>query len=291
MYDLYIVFRWLHFAALMTLAGGSLYTALLAPARFRETLAGRFHRLLNISAWTALATGTLLLAAQTGLMGNGWQDVNRLAIWQAVLQTRFGQAWQWQLLIAVIGVAARLFKGRARQLIWLFSGAGQLAGLSFVGHAAMLDGVAGGFQRGIQVVHLLSAAFWAGGLLPVLLLMCEARQLTTRYDAIRTMMRFSSWGHLAVALVIITGMLNAMILLPEWPPTHLQPYNMLLLTKTLLVMMMCGIALYNRYSLVPRFQRAGDRAQYIFMLTTLAEILLSALVLLLVSVFATLEPA
>ena len=291
MYDLYIICRWLHFAALMTLAGGSLYTALLAPARFRSTLAARFYHLLNISAWTALATAILLLAAQTGLMGNGWQDVSNLTVWQAVLQTRFGQAWQWQLLMAVTGVAARLLKGRAKQLIWLVSGAGQLAGLAFVGHAAILDGVAGGIQRAIQIVHLLSAAFWAGGLLPILLLMREARQLATRYDAIRTMMRFSSWGHLAVALVVITGMLNAMILLPEWPPAHLQPYNMLLLAKALLVMMMCGIALYNRYSLVPRFQRSGDRAQYTFMLTTLAEVVLSALVLLLVSVFATLEPA
>ncbi|WP_147198419.1 copper homeostasis membrane protein CopD [Pantoea sp. CCBC3-3-1] len=287
----YILCRWLHFTALMTLAGGSLYTALLAPARFRETLTGRFHRLLTLSAWAALATAILLLAAQTGLMGNGWQDISNLSVWRAAAQTRFGQAWQWQLLMAAVSVAALLLKGRVQQLTWLFSAAGQLAGLAFVGHAAMLDGVAGGIQRGIQIVHLLSAAFWAGGLLPVLLLMREARQLATRYDAIRTMMRFSSWGHLAVALVIITGMLNAMILLPEWPPAHLQPYTMLLLAKTLLVMTMCGIALYNRYSLVPRFQRSGARAQHTFMLTTLAEVFLSALVLLLVSVFATLEPA
>ena len=291
MYDLFVFCRWLHFAALMTLAGGSLYTALLAPARFRETLAGRFHCFLNISAWAALATAMLLLAAQTGLMGNGWQDVGNLTVWQAVLHTRFGQAWQWQLLMAAAGVAACLFKGRVRQLIWLLSGAGQLAGLAFVGHAAMMGGVAGSIQRGIQIVHLLSAAFWAGGLLPVLLLMREARKPATRYDAIRTMMRFSGWGHLAVALVVITGMLNAMIVLPEWLPAHFHPYNILLLAKTLLVMMMCGIALYNRYSLVPRFQRSGDRAQYTFIRTTLAEVLLSALVLLLVSVFATLEPA
>ncbi len=287
----YILCRWLHFVALMTLAGGSLYTALLAPTGFRETLAARFHCLLSVSAWVALATAVLLLAAQTGLMGNGWTDIGNLTVWQAVLQTRFGEVWQWQILMAAAGAAALLLKGRARQGAWLLSGTGQLAGLAFVGHAAMLDGVAGGLQRGIQIVHLLSAAFWAGGLLPVLLLMREARQRATRYDAIRTLMCFSSWGHLAVALVIVTGMLNAMIVLPTWPPAHFQPYNLLLLMKALLVMVMCGIALFNRYSLVPRFPLSGQRAQQTFMLTTLAEIVLSALVLLLVGVFATLEPA
>lgn len=286
----YVLCRWLHFAALMSLTGGSVYTALMAPARFRGYLAGRFHYLLAISAVSALVTAILLLAAQTGLMGNGWADMLNADIWQAVLKTRFGQAWQWQLVAAVVGVASLALKGRLRQQLLMLSGAGQLAGLAFVGHAAMLDGAMGILQRSNQVVHLIAAAFWAGGLLPVLLLMRDARQLNTRYDAIRTLMRFSRYGHLAVALVVVSGVINALLIL-SWPPTSFRLYSQLLLIKTLLVAAMCGVAVFNRYWLVPRFQRSGERAQYHFMLTTLAELLLAALVLLLVSVFATLEPA
>lgn len=286
----YILCRWLHFAALMSLACGSLYTALLAPARFRDYLAGRFRLLLNCSALTALLTAIMLLAAQTGLMGNGWQDMGSAEVWLAVLQTRFGQVWQGQLIAALLGVAALLLRGRIRQQLLLLSGVGQLVGLAFVGHAAMLEGALGMLQRTNQAVHLISAAFWAGGLVPVAMLMRDAQQMATRYDAIRTLMRFSRYGHFAVALVVVSGVINALLLL-GWPPASFQLYSQLLLIKTLLVALMCAVALFNRYWLVPRFQRSGENAQGKFLLTTLAELLLSALVLLLVSVFATLEPA
>lgn len=287
---IYILCRWLHFAALMSLAGGSLYTVLMAPARFRNYLSERFKLLLSVSAVVSFGTAILLLAVQTGLMGNGWRDIADIKIWQAVLQTRFGQAWQWQLLLALTGVSALLLKGKRRQQLLFLSGIGQLTGLAFVGHAAMMEGATGVLQRTNQAVHLISAAFWAGGLLPVAMLMKEARQQTTRYDAISTLMRFSRYGHLAVALVVISGVINALLLL-GWPPASFHLYSQLLLIKTLLVTMMCAVALINRYWLVPRFQRCGERAQHLFLHSTLAELLLSCLVLLLVSVFATLEPA
>ncbi|KGT86551.1 copper resistance protein CopD [Erwinia typographi] len=287
----YILCRWLHFAALMSLAGASLFTALMTPARFRGYLAGRFSVLLSCSALLGMLTAILLLAAQTALMGNGWSDIGNAEVWLAVLQTRFGQVWQWQLVVAVAAVAALKLKGLVRQQMLLLCGAGQLVGLAFVGHAAMLDGGMGLLQRTNQAVHLLSAAFWAGGLVPVVMLMKEARQMATRYEAIRTLMRFSRYGHLAVALVVISGAINALLLLPGWPPIHFGLYSQLLLAKALLVLLMGCVAVFNRYWLVPRFQRSGENAQQKFLLTTLAELVLAALVLLLVSVFATLEPA
>ncbi|KAB8307884.1 copper resistance D family protein [Erwinia endophytica] len=286
----YFLCRWLHFTALMSLTGGSVYTALMAPARFRSYLAEKFHYLLATSAVLALLSAILLFAVQTGLMGNGWADLFNADIWQAVLQTHFGQVWRWHLMVSTAGVVALAFKGRLRQQLLLLSGTGQLMGLAFVGHAAMLDGAMGMLQRSNQAVHLIAAAFWAGGLLPVLLLMREAHQLNTRYDAIRSLMRFSRYGHLAVALVVISGIINAWLLL-GWPLTSFHLYSRLLLLKTTLVVVMCAVALFNRYWLVPRFQRSGAHAQYYFMLTTLLELFLAALVLLLVSVFATQEPA
>lgn len=286
----YLLFRWLHFAALMSLTGGAVYTTLLAPARFRPQLALRFRRLLVTASLLSLATAIMLLVAQTGLMADGWRDIGNSAVWQAVLQTRFGQAWQWQLLAALAGVVALTTRGQLRQWLLLLSGVGQLVGLAFVGHATMLDGAAGWLQRLNHSLHLLSAAFWAGGLIPVLILMRDMPRLPTAGDAIFTLMRFSRYGHLAVALVIISGAVNAFILLPGWPPTFGR-YSQLLLLKTLLVGVMCGVALFNRYWLVPRFQDNGERARYLFMLTTLAELLLAALVVALVSFFATLEPA
>lgn len=286
----YILCRWLHFGALMSLTGIGFFTALLAPVRYRAQLSDRLRPLFVISCWLTFITTVLLLCAQTGLMGDGWRDVINADVWSAVLQTGIGRVWQWQCALALLGCFMLLFKGRRRQQLVLICAVFQLAGLAFVGHAAILDGWSGVLQRSNQIVHLLAAAFWAGGLWPVVLLMREARDATWRYDAIKTMMRYSRYGHLAVALTMISGTIAALLLL-GWPLVSFRLYSQLLLLKTLLVAAMIGIALVNRYWLVPRFQRSGEGAQKNFVIATQLEVVLAALALLSVSLFATLEPA
>lgn len=290
----YILCRWLHFCALMSLVGAGVTTTLLAPARYRADLTRRLMPLIRVSSWLALLSAVLLLAAQTGQMGDGWQDTLEGDIWLAVLQTQFGRAWQWQLALAVLCCLVPLFyrrlSGQFCQQTVLLLAVLQLSGLAFTGHAAMLDGWSGVFQRANQIVHLLSAAFWAGGLLPVVYLMREARGPEHRYDAIGTMMRFSRYGHLAVILVVVSGVINGLLLL-GWPPASFRLYSQLLVLKSLLVGVMTGIALFNRYWLVPRFQHSGAGAQRSFITSTLVEIALAAVVLLVVGIFATLEPA
>ncbi|TDT02267.1 copper homeostasis membrane protein CopD [Erwinia rhapontici] len=290
----YILCRWLHFCALMSLVGAGVTTTLLAPARYRADLTRRLMPLIRVSTWLTLLSALLLLAAQTGQMGDGWQDTLEGDIWLAVLQTQFGRAWQWQLALAVLCCLVLLFRrrlsGQGCQQTVLLLAILQLSGLAFTGHAAMLDGWSGVFQRANQTVHLLSAAFWAGGLLPVVYLMRAARSPEHRYDAISTMMRFSRYGHLAVMLVVISGVINALLLL-GWPPASFRLYSQLLVLKSLLVGVMMGIALFNRYWLVPRFQHSGAGALQSFITSTLVEIALAAAVLLVVGIFATLEPA
>ena len=98
----------------------------------------------------------------------------------------------------LLAVAGLLLTGRLRQPVLLLAGVLQLACMALIGHAAMRDGWPGLFQQLNHALHLIAAAFWTGGLLPLLLLMREARQIDRRTDAIRTMMRFSRYGHLAV---------------------------------------------------------------------------------------------
>lgn len=286
----YILCRFVHFSALMSLAGAGAMTVVLAPVHYRQELSQRLMPLMRTASWLTLVSALLLLAAQTGQMGDGWQDILDGETWLAVLQTRFGFVWQSQLACALLGCLALWLRGSARQWALLLLALAQLAGLALVGHAAMLEGWMGMLQRTNQMVHLIAAAFWAGGLVPVVLLMRLARQGKPQYQAIRTMMRFSRYGHLAVALVLLSGIVNALLIL-GWPPGSFRLYSQLLLLKTLLVAAMIAIALFNRYWLVPRFQRSGEGAQQHFMTTTLAEIALAAAVVLTVSVFATLEPA
>ncbi len=127
-----------------------------------------------------------------------------------------------------------------------------------------------------------------GGLLPLLFCMRLAKG-RWQPAAIFTMMRFSRVGHYAVAGVLLTGIINTLFIVGIDVPWE-APYVRLLLFKCALVIMMVAIALANRYFLVPRFRPDAGREQQIFIRMTQAEVVLGALVLAAVSLFATREP-
>lgn len=286
----YIFCRWLHFSALISLTGAGMVTNFLAPGDYRARIRARLWPLMKLACWLTLISKLLLVSAQTGLLGDGWKDTVNAPLMLAMLQTSFGRAWQLQCGLALAACLMLLLHGAICQRMLLIFAVLQLAGMAFIGHAGLLEGTTGVLQRGNQIVHLLSAGFWAGGLLPVLVLMHDARYSEHRTGAIETMMRYSRYGHLAVAMVIASGALAALLLL-GWPLTHFRLYSQLLLVKSLLVAAMVGIALFNRYWLVPRFQQSEHDAQQRFITTTLTEVVLAALALLSVSIFATLDPS
>lgn len=287
----WILLRGLHFAAVMLLTGSACYSALLAPRRYRLLLALRLNPLVKGSAWLALLSALLMLACQNVLMSGDSTNLADTDIWLAVLGTHFGAVWQWEIIFGVMGIFALLLTGKLRQQVLLLAGVLQLSCMALIGHAAMRDGVPGLLQQINQAMHLIAAAFWVGGLLPLLLLMREARQIDRRTDAIRTMMRFSRYGHLAVALTLLSGVINS-VMIAGWPLMwHDSRYIILLLCKMLLVALMVLVALINRYWLVPRFRLAGSGTQQKFIRMTQLELLLACGVVGLVSVFATLSPA
>lgn len=287
---IWVVCRFLHFLAVMQLFGISVFTRLLAPVSFGPVLLRQLRRWQGIAGVITLLTAFSMVAIQGGLMGDGWQDSFSYPIWLAVLDTAFGQVWRWHLLFAALMMLCLLLPAdRLREELLLLAAIALLAGLGAVGHAAMRDGWVGTFQRTNHTLHLLAAAYWFGGLLPLLACLRQCRG-PRRTEAITTLLRFSAYGHLAVALVIGTGMLDTLMVVGTWPVNWHSPYQMLLLLKMGLVVLMVGAALYNRYHIVPGFAADPQRAQRDVVRTTLLLLALSLLVILLVSLFATLEP-
>ncbi|MCI4254385.1 copper homeostasis membrane protein CopD [Dickeya dianthicola] len=290
---LYALSRFGHFSSLMVLVGSACYSTLLAPRTYRARLASQLHGLTAIGCVAALLTAVTILAAQTGLMSGDWRNIGDGGIWRSVLGTRFGNIWRWQPVLASLACVAFFWRSRSRsrsrQAGVLMLGILQLCGMGWVGHAAMLEGWPGVLHGANQVVHLLSVTFWVGGLPPLLFVLRDARLVQTRTDAILTMMRFSRYGHLAVALTILTGLVNTRLIL-GWPLAGAGLYGALLAVKILLVAVMALLALFNRYWVVPRFQRVNDIAYDYFLRLTTVELALSVLVIALVSFFATLSP-
>lgn len=288
---LFVLCRFIHFASVMQLFGVSIFTVLLAPKVFSSSLIAKNANLMTVSACFAALTSIGMLAIQAGLMGNGWQDTYNLNVWLLVLTTNFGEVWRWHILLMALTVLMLLMRWLpGRNTYVLFTVSAMLIGQAFIGHAAVHDGLLGNIQRGSHAVHLLSAAYWFGSLLPLLSCLSLVRQPDSRPAAIVTLMRFSHYGHFAVAMVVLTGIVNSAIILQRWPTDMSSQYVFLLLCKIALVAVMIAVAVFNRYRLVPLLAKAPERARKSIIHATWFEFGLALTVLLLVSQFATLTP-
>ncbi|MBV6691367.1 copper homeostasis membrane protein CopD [Serratia quinivorans] len=287
---LFVLCRFVHFAAVMLMFGTSLFTALLSPQRLSPYLTRDVRPLLVSCTWLAGLSAIALLAIQAGQMGDGWADTWRLDVWWAVLGTTFGEVWRWHLGISLLALLSLwLAEARRTQLLALLSTL-LLVSMAFIGHAAMHDGALGVAHRFNHALHLLAAGYWFGSLLPLLVCLRYLAQPQSRSDAVTTLIRFSRWGHLAVALVVLTGVINSLIILGRWPLDVDSPYQRLLLFKTALVALMVMVALANRYAIVPAMSSMPQLAQRGLVLACWIEVGLGAGVLLLVSLFATYAP-
>ncbi|MBP1129240.1 putative copper resistance protein D [Serratia sp. PL17] len=287
---LFVLCRFVHFAAVMLMFGTSLFTALLSPQRLSPYLTRDVRPLLVSCTWLAGLSAVALLAIQAGQMGDGWADTWRLEVWWAVLGTTFGEVWRWHLGISLLALLSLwLAEPRRTQLLALLSTL-LLVSMAFIGHAAMHEGILGVLHRFNHALHLLAAGYWFGSLLPLLVCLRYLAQPQSRSDAVTTLIRFSRWGHLAVALVVLTGVINSLIILGSWPLNVDSPYQRLLLFKTALVALMVMVALANRYAIVPAMSSMPRLAQRGLVLACWTEVGLGAGVLLLVSLFATYAP-
>ena len=106
---------------------------------------------------------------------------------------------------------------------------------------------------------------------------------------IKTMKRFSRYGHVAVVLVVITGVISAISILPQWPMVYSgSEYQSLLWFKIILVMGMIMLASINRYYIVPRIKQKGQ-VNYLI-INSWVELLLGTMAILAVAIFATYQP-
>ena len=283
----YVSLRFIHFISLIVAFGCVLYGTWWAPVTLRRLMMQRFYPLMRHLLLASALSALLMLMAQGGLMGSGWPDVWQPAIWQSGAGTQFGSVWIWQILLALVALAVVWLKPRRSGRLLLVLFCAQLLLLAGVGHAAMNDGWLGIVQRTNHAIHLFCVASWVGGLLPFIYCLRLAHG-RWRQAAIATMMRFSRYGHLAVAGAIASGAVNALLI--QGGLISASPWGRMLLLKCALVAAMVVIALVNRYVLVPRMSAGGTRAEQLIVRTTQIEIALGALALFAVSLFATWEP-
>ena len=103
-------------------------------------------------------------------------------------------------------------------------------------------------------------------------------------------MRYSTMGHVAVFAVLVSGVVNSALILGPQILDVASTYQQLLLVKVAAVAVMVGVALFNRYVLVPRLRQPGNALSGL-RTGTVIEIVTALAVIALVAWFGTIEPA
>ncbi len=283
--------RFLHDASLMLLWGACAYLSLLVPRALADTVWRMVAKPFLLIAAIAVLTVLAVLPVTTANIGNGWSDaLDAGMIHDVIFKTTVGAAWQAQALAAIVMAGALLLpEKRCRYGLTLGAGLG-LASLSLTGHASMLEGWLKQVHRANDILHVLAGGGWLGALVPLLPTLRLLGRPECRAEAQLALRRFSNAGHVAVALVIVSGIVNTLLILKRLPTDWSSPYQMLLAVKIALVAIMAVLAIINRYVFVPWIGRNHDRALLALRLGSVAEVVIAIVVIALVAVFGMLEP-
>jgi putative copper resistance protein D len=282
--------RLLTYAGALQLFGVAAFQCWLAAPPLRAALEPQTRPTAILSALFLVVGQLIWLAATAGTMADGWSSAfDPPTLWLVLTATAFGRVWGPLLLIgAILLVIAVIGRGRWMALS-IISGLA-LCGLGLVGHAAMSSGAAGVLNPVSQALHLLSSAFWVGCLIPLLFCLSLFRHPDHGTEAAAALKRFSGLGHGAVAVLLLSGVANSYFVLSGATIDPTRPYQALLIAKVAIAGIMVCLAVINRYVFVPKMPNKGPGlAQLVH--GTIAEIVLSAIILGLVSVIGTLSPS
>ena len=278
-------------AAALLLWGASVLLAGCVPAPLAALVAHRLRGWGRAAvAVTAVATAAKLPATVASI-GDGWRDALDPAVVGSVLAgTGAGRSWSLQAFAVLLLLLSLRLPPRCRTVGTAGASGLLLAALALTGHAVAEDGWRGALHRGVDVLHVLSGGAWLGALVPVLVILGLLDDPRRREGAALALRRFSRAGHGAVALVMLSGAADAALILGRWPSRLSSPYDALLDAKVAAVAAMAGLALVNRYLLVPRIARHPEAAAAALRRATLAEVPLGLGAVALVAVFGLLDP-
>ena len=263
-----LVSRFVFFAAEMVLFGSSLFALYAGLGRVTrgigetdaDAVARRIASLVRWASLAAVVAGLGWLFSVADRMAGDAFAARPIDTLRLVLeQTHFGRVWQEALTLAglLAGVvwAARSAPQRpGGAIVVLVFSAGLLVSAAAAGHGAMDDGAAGLVHFTSHTLHLMAGAAWIGGLVPLSWVLRQAASTASAAAtavAVRCLVRFSSIGLVAVATLVLTGLVNAAFLVGDLEAAWTSDYGRVLLLKVALVAAMIATAALNRLRWLP----------------------------------------
>ena len=293
-----IVARFLHYTAGMAIFGLALFTlygfpsrAEIQPARISNWFAPVLFKLAIATFITAILWLAIVIANMAGSF-NAVIDPD--AARSVLFDTLFGRVWAARLLLAalLVGLTGFSYFSSHRHVpaatVTVLAGI-LLASLAGTGHTMHSEGMERVLHIAADGAHLLAAGAWFGGLFALAYVLNE-----TGPESTAVLHRFSGMGYVAVAVLVGSGLINSWYLVGSISNLLATPYGQLLLVKLGLFSGMLMLAAANRFWLMPALTRdpnpdhiAAQRLRR----HVIAEQALGILVITIVSLLGTLEPA
>jgi putative copper resistance protein D len=293
--------RFLHYAAVTMLFGAVWFFFRELPAEPKaegstlRTPAGSWLIGLVILAiasglaWFAFTTARITQTLSAAVDPQALADVLR--------ETDFGPLWSTRILLTIVmfAVLARrtMLPSRSVNALHVGISAALLASLALTGHARAEEGAVASLHVLADALHLLAAGLWLGGLLGLFVLLTPARSGRDDKDAIEALRSFAGTGSIAVATLIVTGVINTALLVGSIEGMVSTTYGRLLLCKLALFIAMLSLAAANRFALVPHLcqpQPLRVRTLAVLKRHVLIEQIAGLGVLMIVSVLGALAP-
>ena len=249
-------------------AGGAFFVAWIrAPSAPAMRVIGSSVELIALAA-LAFSVGLQGLDAM-GLSPSSLPDAE---VWASGARGSFGLS----AAIASAALLLALLSHRAGDVGARVMSLGALVGvglaLAATGHAATAS------PRWLTApavfAHGAALAFWVGSLIPLALAMGQPRQ-----TASDVLMRFSRVIPFAVAALLASGLLLAVVQLERVDALWTTNYGRVLTVKLVLVALLLAIALWNRLYLTPRIGQGGAAPRRHMRRTIVAELVLVAAIL------------
>ena len=274
--DPLIFVRAVHFAATLSAAGVAFFNVFIAQPALRAATSAELRaaigRRLAWIAWIGLVLTLLSGAAWFILVAQSISDqplasvLSDGSVLQSVLlDTDFGRDWLVRLvLIALLaGLLVAKLRGKRDSRGFLTCHCARRGwprrdiGLGRTRHRRR--GLTGSIHLAADFLHLVAAAAWVGGLLPLAFMLAAAGRASSMSVARTASLRFSAYGVAAVGVLLLTGAVNTWYLAGSVQALTATDYGHLLLVKIALFLVMLALAAVNRLWLTPGARGRRER--------------------------------
>jgi putative copper export protein/mono/diheme cytochrome c family protein len=281
---------------LLSCFGTAAFRTLVAPrafARMQPDGADAVKRKLLILAQLSVAVATLGLCVWLVLEAAYIADADSVSAMFAAVppvigKTSFGHVVILQLVtLAVLAVTIGWRDTQLRQRLALAITAAALSLQSGHSHAfSMQPGPS--LLLACDVVHLLGAGGWLGGLIPLLMLVMMAP-----YKAAATGARwFSPLGQLCIVALTISAAIQGWVLVASVPGLIGTAYGWMVFLKLVLFGVLVGFAWFNRYRFAPALLReAPEGGKHVLVRSIATQTGFALAIVVAASVLSELPPA